>query len=192
MGLLSGTRTYLCGPIEFTADCVSWRTKMHEFLGKLGVKVYDPLIKPDWYPALVREKPSAYVDIIKGKRTDIDIKEVFDAMQFVVDVDLRLVNSCDWLICYLPKGVCTVGTIEELVVAANAGKPVFVFGPDKFPSTWIVPKLCNYSSYDETFFDSIESLQTHIEGIDNGTVSLDGLKWIFLSYFNHNIKLKVQ
>lgn len=193
MGILSGTKTYLCGPIEFDVENrLSWRAKMHQFLERLGVRVYDPLNKADWYPPLTKDNPSIYLDALKGNRTDISTEQSFEAMKFIVDVDLRYIHDCEWLICYLPKGVFTVGTIEELVVAAAAGKPIFVFGPDKFPSSWIVPKLAKHDDHHEVFFDSIEKLQEHIAAIDNGSVPLDPLKWIFLSYFNKNLNLKVK
>jgi hypothetical protein len=64
MGLLSGSKTYLCGPIEYSADGqggIVWRNKLTEILHSMGVRVYDPMKKPEWYPEISKGNPGVYV-----------------------------------------------------------------------------------------------------------------------------------
>jgi nucleoside 2-deoxyribosyltransferase len=192
MGLLSGTKVYLAGPIEYAADNkggIIWRNELTEVLKGMGVRVYDPMNKPNWYPDIAKGNPGVYVDCVLNGGTDDEIKDAFDGVKFIEKADFRYVNDCEWLIVYLPKQR-TYGTIDELRAAVNAGKPIMIFAEERIVSSWIMGMVADHTDYNDVFFPSMTKLIERIQEIDRGEVELDPLKWIFLSYFNQNIRLK--
>lgn len=187
MGLLNGTKAYLAGPIEYAGDGqggIIWRNEITKLLHEMGVRVYDPMRKPDWYPPISKGDPGAYTKrIMKGDR------DGFEAIHFIEKVDFRYVYDCDWLIVYLPAQR-TYGTIDELRAAVNCGKPIFIFSEDGVVSSWVMAMVSDHTTYKEVFHHSLDELVEYIRRIDNSEVPLDPLKWIFLSYFNENVPLK--
>lgn len=182
MGLLNNTKVYLAGPIEYSADGkngVVWRNEITPILHKMGVKVYDPMCKPSWYPDWAKKVPSAY---IKNVVDNDNAGQAFHTLKFLERVCYRYAYDCDWMIVYLPREF-TVGTIDELRVAVNCGKPIFVICPDLIPSSWALSMVADESNWTESFFKDMNSMLEHIRMINNGDIELDPLKWIFLSYF---------
>lgn len=180
MGLLHGTKVYLSGPIEFSNDSKNWRKTISEFLNELDVKIYDPLVKPDWFPDLTKADPSSYLNGIN--------KENYDAIDFVRRIDMKYVYDTEWIIAYLPR-CFTVGTIEELAAAANMGKPILVVSEDGVPSSWAMAMLSKFEDMSDVFFRNFKDLVDYINKIDNNEISLDPVKWSFITYFNDGVKI---
>lgn len=212
MGLLRNTKVYLAGPIEYAGDGkggVIWRDKITEILQDMGVRVYDPMKKPHWYPRIAKGNPGVYVkEVLEGVKEVVNsddaserdhalndemrrvkIEASFEAIKFIEKVDFRYVNDCEWLIVYLPAQR-TYGTIDELRCAVNAGKPIFIFSEEIIPSSWIMGMAGTPDNFHEVFFPDMDKLVEHIRRIDNGEVELDPAKWIFLTYWNQNLPLK--
>lgn len=195
MNLLHGTKVYLAGPIEYASDGkggIVWRDRLTEILHQMGIRVYDPMKKPKWYPNIAKGNPGVYVKTVlesEATEPDSNIIDAFDAIKFIEKADFRYVYDCDWLIVYLPSAR-TYGTIDELRAAVNCGKPILVFSEEVIPSSWVMSMVATPDDYREVFFADMNSMVEHIKRIDNGEVELDPLKWIFLSYFNQNVKLK--
>jgi len=171
--LLRNTKVYLVGPVEFSGDSISWRDDMGLFLDGIGVRSYDPLKKKSFYPEMTLGNPSDWYTAPPA--------ESAEAARFIVDVSRRFAQDCDFMIVNLPR-TFTVGTMDELKIAVEAKKPIFIVNKDGIPSTWFMG-LFPHTKWDEVFFKDWDSLKEHIRLIDNGEKQVDPLDWIFLSYF---------
>lgn len=201
MNLLKNSKCYLVGPIELSNDPVSWRSRVTKELNEIGVKVYDPMVKPDWAPEVAREtnknvnNKNLFIEVMhkigKGEELTKNDKDHYYAMNWIRDIDLRFVHSCDFIVCYLPK-IFSVGSCEELTIAIESKKPVLIWSKDTYiPSSWLASMMCNEpEDIKDYFFHSEEDLVQYLKKVDNNEVPVDPLKWIFLSYFNKNLKIK--
>jgi hypothetical protein len=145
--LLQGARVYLSGPMDFVASRADemkygWRNRIGEFLRKLGVTVFDPWNKPE-----VR-------GLYEYGREGLDTTDVRDQWDYApgqkgaaaraavsgnfwetMHIDLRMVDTSDFVIAYCPTNIYSVGTPHEIVVCRQQHKPVlFVSPPVTFPS----------------------------------------------------------
>ena len=195
MNLLKDTRCYLAGPVEQVEadEAISWRKEMASFLSKIGVKAYDPLIKPPWLPPACHVDPKAYIPILEktqeptiytdGMGSDVLITpEVsIEANHYMRMVDLRIVHAVDWILCFLPKKF-TSGTFEEVYEGLRVGKPVLFCCPDGIVSTWLLAAVTRGTNHSEYFFSNWDLLKKHVLEINRGQVLLDPVKWIFLAW----------
>jgi hypothetical protein len=140
-----------------------WRNRVGEFLRSLGVVVFDP-----W------QKPEAR-GLYEYGREGLDTTEVRKLWTFVqtregaverarcsgkfwetLHIDLRMVDTSDFLVTYCPTNIYSVGTPHEIVLARQQRKPVlFVSPPVRFPS--------------------LDQLRSHIEGDSKGAALLESL-----------------
>lgn len=145
--LLEGTRVYLSGPMDFVASRAAeakfgWRTRVGEFLKAMGVTVFDPWNKPQ-----VR-------GLFEYGREGVETTNARKAWNFepgskgaaararcsgkfweTLHIDLRMVDTSDFLISYCPTNIYSVGTPHEIVISRQQRKPVlFVSPPVQFPS----------------------------------------------------------
>jgi len=191
MGHLKNTKCYLVGPIEhdpsFGRD---WREVAVEKLTELDVFCYNPLNRPSWMTHLAQYMPPD-----KSRKEILEsIKEIKDeerkskyilAQQFVRQICLRFVHSCDFVLCYLPNAK-TFGSTEELVIAHQARKPIIMICPDDIPSLWVYDLV-----RDQPVVDNLSQAITYLKEIDSARLELDLLKWIFLQDYP-NLKLEKQ
>lgn len=191
MGLLTGTSVYLAGAIDFHKDPRSWRRNItNDLLNGLGIKVYDPLVKPSWLGEQSFLEPSKFSDAIKdavnGKFSSENDSIFEHGIKQVRRIDLRFAHDCNFMICSVPK-VFTSGTFEELSIAVNAGKPVLFHMPDGVVSTWL-PSQVSDTLYDYVgcHFGDWPTLYDYIRKVDLGIIGVDNFKWIFLSYHYDN------
>lgn len=194
MGLLAGTSVYLIGAIDHANDPRKWRREItNKLLLPLGVKVYDPLIKPSWiedeFPFFEDVDPSEDFRVFKLFLKDPQAynKEarpiITNRMKGIRKLCMRMANNADFIIGAIPKKF-TVGTLEELGVAAQSGKPILLYLPDGIDSsTWLPAQLG--PSFFENSFVKMEDLYDRIRSIDSGDTKVDNFEWIFLSYFNN-------
>lgn len=146
-GLLRGARVYLSGPMDFVASRAEekesgWRARVGQFLRDLGVTVFDPWSKPD-----VRGLHGFGVE--DEKSTEAREEWTFEdspagaARRSAVTgrywqtlhIDLRMVDTCDFVIAYCPTNIYSVGTPHEIALARSQRKPVlFVSPPVSFPA----------------------------------------------------------
>lgn len=145
--LLAGARVYLSGPMDFVASReeemkFGWRTRVGAFLQARGCIVFDPWQKPG-----VR----GYADY---GREGVDTTEIRNSWTFedshkhararskisgkfweTLHIDLRMVDTCDFVIAYCPTNIYSVGTPHEIVLCRQQRKPVlFVSPPVRFPT----------------------------------------------------------
>lgn len=117
---LFGLRCYLSGPIDRVPDCgVGWRKWVSTWLCSRGVIVFDPCFKPnnDCTPETDRRSRHAMVE--QG-----DWDGLTACMKKIRGMDLRLVNTCDFLILHVDPNVHMCGSYEEVAIATHEKKPI--------------------------------------------------------------------
>jgi hypothetical protein len=146
--LLQGARVYLSGPMDFVASRAAekqfgWRNRVGQFLQEMGVTVFDPWFKPD-----VRGLHEyGREDVKSGERIkkrwtyessrDGARARSWCSRQFreTLHIDLRMVDTSDFMISYCPTNIYSVGTPHEIIMATLQHKPVlFVSPPIVFPT----------------------------------------------------------
>lgn len=191
MGLLQGSKVYLIGAVDHAEDPRKWRRDITKnLLEPLGVRVYDPLIKPSWFnkefPQLGTDPSTDFIefrDLLNGRIKSTEDKQLVNArMKAIRKLCLRMAHDADFIIGSLPKKF-TMGTPEELGVAAHAGKPILLHLPDGFDtSTWLPAQI---PSFFENSFTTMDKLYKRVLSINSGDVIVDNFEWMFLSYFNN-------
>ena len=153
---LRGARVYLSGPMDFVASRadekkLGWRNRVGDFLRAQGAIVFDPWFKPgvrgmqqygleDVHSINVREEWT----FEKGQGGDERRARCAAKFWETLHVDLRMVDTSDFTIAYVPTNIYSVGTVHEIVLARLQWKPVlFVSPPVTFPA--------------------LEELRTHLE-----------------------------
>lgn len=120
---LNKQRVYLAGAIDRVADRgVGWRQKITPFLRKIGVEVYDPIKKPT---KIGVEDENTHLLKIKLK-SERDFDEISKIMKQIRKVDLRLVDTSDFLVVSLDLNIHPCGTYEEIFWANRQKKPIIV------------------------------------------------------------------
>jgi hypothetical protein len=141
-GLLQGARVYLSGPMDFVASRAAekkfgWRNRVGEFLEAMGVTVFDPWFKPDVRGLYEYGRE----DVKSGER--IKKRWTYEpggkgaearswcSRQFweTLHIDLRLVDTSDFMISYCPTNIYSVGTPHEIITATLQHKPVLFVSP---------------------------------------------------------------
>lgn len=180
---LNNTSCYLVGPIEHDPDFGrDWREVATGLLNNMGVKIFNPLDRPEWMlhideftpPKMGREEVLKLLDTQKEEALNHPASL---SQTFIRDMCLRYVHSCDFILCYLPN-TKTFGTTEELSIASNAKKPIIVVCPDDIPSLWIYDLIKN-----DFVFKSLQGALSFIDDCNQGQIDLDPLKWIFLKEY---------
>jgi hypothetical protein len=145
--LLRNSRVYLSGPMDFVASRevekkFGWRNRVSEFLQTFGVTVFDPWFKPeiqgvkeygreDETTAKVRAQWS-FDPSEKGASARASCADHFWP---ALHMDLRMVDTSDFIVAYVPTNVYSVGTPHEIILCRSERKPVlFVSPPVKFPA----------------------------------------------------------
>lgn len=155
--ILAGARVYLSGPMDFVASReyekeFGWRTRVSQFLSRLGVTVYDPWNKPpvaglghygkeDEFTAKERDKWS----YARSRDGDLLRAQLCDQFWPTAHIDLRMTDTADFLVAFCPTNVYSVGTVHEVVTARRQHKPVLLVTP---PIT----------------FPACDELQKHLKG----------------------------
>ena len=144
---LQGARVYLSGPMDFILSRAEemrngWRNRVGQFLAVYGVTVFDPWSKPQ-----IR-------GLYEYGREGIDTQNIRKRWTFrrgaqgaaararcsgrfreTQHIDLRMVDSSDFVIAYGPTNIYSVGTPHEIIVCRLQRKPVlFVSPPVTFPA----------------------------------------------------------
>ncbi|MDQ6655856.1 MAG: hypothetical protein M3Y80_08590 [Verrucomicrobiota bacterium] len=165
---LRGARIYLSGPMDFVASRVEektsgWRNRVGDFLRCFGSVVFDPWFKPavrglhqygleDINTIDVRETWT----FDKGQQGDETRSACAENFWETLHIDLRMVDTSDFTIAYVPTNIYSVGTAHEIILSRQQAKPVlFVSPPVTFPT--------------------FEQLREHLRGDAHGTALLERL-----------------
>jgi hypothetical protein len=169
---LRGARIYLSGPMDFVASRVEektsgWRNRVGDFLRSFGAVVFDP-----WFKPAVRGLHQYGLEDVNT----IDVREnwTFDATQEgdearsacaanfweTLHIDLRMVDTSDFTIAYVPTNIYSVGTAHEIILTRQQMKPVlFVSPPVTFPT---FDKLREHLRDDEKGTELLQKLATEV------------------------------
>jgi hypothetical protein len=153
MGHLNGITMYLAGPIDnYSGE--NWRLKYGPEFKKLGIKVYDPLVKPAWMS-----------EVSGCKKIDEHVKSDMKTglyQQYAKDssecrgVCLSMLSHSDAVFVYLPK-IFTLGTIEEIIEADRQVKPImFVFDGEGVVSLYMTDlfsRHMTFNNFEEAFME---------------------------------------
>lgn len=140
-GLLCDARVYLSGPMDFVASravekATGWRNRLGEFLQFFGVTVFDPWNKPDVRGVHEYGKEGEGTSDVRAGWTYDQGPEGAQARSRIADsfwpalhIDLRMVDTSDFIVCYCPTNIYSVGTPHEIVLARQQRKPVLFVSP---------------------------------------------------------------
>lgn len=166
--LLRDARVYLSGPMDFVASravekATGWRNRVGQFLRELGVTVFDPWGKPEIRGMHEYGREGQGTTNIRqgwtyegGATGAARRAEIAESFWPALHVDLRMVDTSDFIICYCPTNVYSVGTPHEIILARQERKPVLFVSP--------------YVSYPK-----LHELQEHLAADPKGKALLEGL-----------------
>lgn len=171
--LLSKTRTYLVGPMEYL-DGQGWRETLTPELEKMGIVVFNPYKKPFIKDvqegAEVRERME-----IAAKEGDYNyLCEKFREIRIF---DLNLVDRSDFIVAHISPRIASWGSAEELVTANRAKKPIFlsVEGGKALCPKWIFGMISH-----KYIYSSPQEILDMLRKIDSGEKEIDSSRWRLL------------
>ena len=145
--LLRNTRVYLSGPMDFVASRevekkFGWRNRVSEFLQEFGVTVFDPWFKPEIQGVKEYGREDETTAKVRAQWSFDPSEKGANARAICADhfwpalhMDLRMVDTSDFIVAYVPTNVYSVGTPHEIILCRSERKPVlFVSPPVKFPA----------------------------------------------------------
>jgi hypothetical protein len=145
--LLDGTRVYLSGPMDFVASRAAeekygWRNRVGEFLGAMGVTIFDPWHKPKvrglfeyGREGVDTDKTRAEWSYADGDAAAARRAGLSGHFWETMHIDLRMVDTSDFVVSYCPTNVYSVGTPHEIILCRQQHKPVLFVSPRvTFPS----------------------------------------------------------
>ncbi len=165
---LRGSRVYLSGPMDFVASRdderkSGWRNRIGDFLRYMEAVVFDP-----WFKPAVRGLEEYGHEDLNTIRTREDWTfepgQAGDeararcAEQFweTIHIDLRMVDTSDFTIAYVPTNIYSVGTAHEIILTRLQIKPVLFVSP-------------------AVVFPTLDRLREHLRGDAEGLALLDQL-----------------
>lgn len=169
---LRGARIYLSGPMDFVASRVEekttgWRNRVGDFLRSFDSVVFDPWFKPavrglhqygleDVNTIDVRENWT----FDQGQEGDETRSACAENFWETLHIDLRMVDTSDFTIAYVPTNIYSVGTAHEIILSRQQAKPVlFVSPPVTFPT---FDKLCAHLRDDREGVALLEKLADEV------------------------------
>jgi hypothetical protein len=180
-GLLRDARVYLSGPMDFVASravekSTGWRNRIGQFLRELGVTVFDPWNKPE-----VRglhdygREGEGTTDVRagwiyeQGENGAAKRAKVAESFWPALHIDLRMVDTSDFIICYCPTNIYSVGTPHEIILARQQRKPVLFVSPYvSFPA---LKSLGEHLAKDEVGKKLLEELKAEVPIRENNNAS---------------------
>jgi len=139
--LLRHARVYLSGPMDFVASREDekkhgWRNRIGDFLRKMGVTVFDPWFKPQVHGmkeyGIEGEKTTTKRDDWSFKSTKAGAAQragCSEAFWPAMHIDLRMVDTSDFVVAYCPTNIYSVGTPHEIILCRQQRKPVLFVSP---------------------------------------------------------------
>ncbi len=170
---LNKSRCYLFGAVDRVLDGGhGWRNHITSFLQPLGVEVFNPLKKPTT-AGIESIETVKYKNLLKKEKR---YEELSSIMKAIRNVDLRMVDVCDFLIANIDLDHYAVGTYEEIFLANRQKKPIVIHieqGKQNAPD-WLFGAIPH-----ELIFSDWEELELYILHI-NGSNSFENYnRWIF-------------
>lgn len=173
---LWGSRVYEIGPMDRADDNgVGWRKYITPILEQRGIVVLDPTNKPI-------DKGLENIESRKT-RDDLLIREKYEELSSQIKllriIDLRMVDLCDFIICYLDINIHTTGTYEELFWANRAKKPILICMKDgkKNIPHWLLGTVPH-----QHIFNNWEELLEYVRHVDEDDKVEHYKRWTFFRW----------
>ncbi len=194
-GLLQEARVYLSGPMDFVASRQEekehgWRHRVGQFLKEMSVTVFDPWTKPDVRGLHEYGREGETTKDVKkdwtftpGKKGAQARSQLAESFWPALHIDLRMVDTSDFIISYCPTNIYSVGTPNEIILARNEFKPVLFVSPRiEFPA---LADLRKHLEDDDRGKELLESLITQVPVKENlnGCPSLWYLPLVGVEHF---------
>lgn len=196
MGLLDDTSFYLCGQVENDPDAHNWRVDLAKNLININpyIKVWDPLIKPDWLPHKGQDDVMAFewkkYITASSICTENNLNKAnlcLDANRYIRHICKQLASKVDIIIARIPK-IFTWGSIDELEIGIRRKIPIFLWLPDGMISVYGVSGIVDTVEHVPYYLhDSEESLLDVIKRIDANTIALPAIdpeRWLKVTWPN--------
>jgi hypothetical protein len=171
--LLYRVRSYLVGQMQYF-NGAPWRDIVQAELEKMGVVVFNPYFHP--FINSVSEDNNA-----TAKLKELVSQNKYDEAAVIVKKirgeDLRMVDLCDFVFCYINPKFPTCGAWEELFWANRMKKPIFLVieGGKKEVPLWLLGALPHKYIYDD-----IDSAIKMLKNIHTGKTPIDSDRWRLL------------
>lgn len=173
-------RVYMVGPMDRAIGRgKQWREELTPFLQSKGMLVLNPCEKQ-----LLNEEDLETEEILK-KRHEAKLNGDFDyvvSKSRIRDIDLRLVDEANFLICNLDLDQSPCGTWEEVFSGNRQKKPAIIMCPQglhKIPDWlfWVFKEV-----YKDMFVDNWDKVKKYITYIDSSPTIRDWDRWKFIDY----------
>lgn len=191
MRLLTNSSVYLCGQVEHDPTAAVWRKQLTGHLSQIieGVKVWDPLVHPDWFPAHAKEEICyGYKKYLWGNDYDqAKAKACLRGNREIRKICKMLASKCDFMIARISKSF-TWGSIDELEIAIERNIPIFLWLPDGIISVYgVAGCVTNESLIPHYIHEDMLSLVNTIRSVHEGSLDLHELdrdRWLYLNWKN--------
>jgi hypothetical protein len=180
-GLLNGARVYLSGPMDFVASrtvekAAGWRNRIGAVLRGLGFTVFDPWQKPELRGMHEYGKEGEGTTDVRaswtyemGEKGAAARAHIAESFWPALHIDLRMVDTSDFIVCYCPTNVYSVGTPHEIILARQQRKPFLFVSP--FVTFPALAKLRNHLAGDRDGSDLLNQLITEVPIKENKNAS---------------------
>lgn len=181
--LLRDARVYLSGPMDFVASRAAeqkfgWRNRVGDFLTEFGVTVFDPWFKPELHGLQEYGKEDdatagarASWTFEGGKEGAAKRSSCSERFWPALHIDLRMVDTSDFVVAYCPTNIYSVGTPHEIILARQQRKPVLFVSP--YVDFAALDELREHltQSKDETGLELLERLEQEVPIKPNPTAA---------------------
>ena len=158
-----------------------WRDSITPHLHELGTIVYNPCSKPIDNPEVLED--SGTIEEINQLKQDGEFDLIRSKYKSIRNVDLRMVDTSDYLVANIDTEVHACGTYEEITTANRQKKPILVHCEQGKVG---VPNWLLYMIPHEHIFSTWQEVLVYLERINQGWNDNTG-RWVF---FNIEEELK--
>lgn len=173
MSTLEGATVYTVGNLEYGSFgfAAKWRQQIKDSLEPIGIRVLSPLNNA--FKTFSPESAGWNKELKTRLQEPENWDFVHEEAKKIRNRDLAMVDISTFLIACLDPTLPTFGTIDEIITAKRACKPVFLVIPDKgykgipiwlasyFKPSWV------YSSIEQVISEIYKINQNPIENLNN-------------------------
>jgi nucleoside 2-deoxyribosyltransferase len=169
MNTLKGTTVYTIGNLEYDnfTYAAKWRQQITDELTPHGIRVLSPL--DNVFQTFQAEQAGFNRKLKQDLLDKSKWESVHESAKLIRNRDLAMVDVSTFIVCVLDPTKPTFGTIDEIITAKRACKPVFLVIPEKGYSG-IPIWLASYFK-PEWVYSSVEDAIEAIRFIDRNPVS---------------------